>query len=65
MSRLQVLCPLGLIELDDGVSCGCEAGAYLETLSGEVQTGEGTCKRCVQGKYAARGQRECLSRGRR
>ena len=45
---VRVICPEGLIELADGISCGCEAGQYL--LEG------GECKPCAAGTYSGEGK---------
>ena len=47
---VQVICPKGLIELADGVSCGCEAGQYLEGV---------VCSPCTAGTYSGNGSSSC------
>ena len=47
---VQVNCPEGLIELADGVSCGCEAGQYLEGV---------VCSPCTAGTYSGNGSSSC------
>ena len=54
---VRVICSQGLIELADGISCGCEAGEYLKA--------DGTqCLPCLPTFYSARGASACLPCGR-
>ena len=55
--EVRVICSQGLIELADGISCGCEAGEYLKA--------DGTqCLPCQPTFYSARGASACLPCGR-
>ena len=55
---VRVICPLGLIELADGVSCGCEMGEYLKA-------GSTRCLPCLPNFFSAEGASVCEPCGQR